>query len=185
MPGNDSLKRRSPVPVLRDEACSYLRGPGDVPALRKHPHDRPARGDGALLSAARPDLSSCLLVQLPEYVPPEQIFTEYAYFSSYSDTWIEHARSYADSMIARQGLGSSNLVVELASNDGYLLQYFARRGVPVLGIEPARNVAAVALERGIPTVTEFFTADLARTFRPRAEAPTCWWPITSWPTSRI
>jgi SAM-dependent methyltransferase len=108
---------------------------------------------------------SCLLVQLPEYVPPEQIFTEYAYFSSYSDTWIEHARSYADSMIARQGLGSSHLVVELASNDGYLLQYFARRGVAVLGIEPARNVAAVALERGIPTVTEFFTADLARTFR--------------------
>ena len=86
-------------------------------------------------------------------------------------------------MIARQGLGSSNLVVELASNDGYLLQYFARRGVPVLGIEPARNVAAVALERGIPTVTEFFMISLG--VCPRAEAPTCWWPITSWPTSRI
>jgi hypothetical protein len=105
---------------------------------------------------------SCLLVQLPEYVPPEQIFTEYAYFSSYSDTWMEHARSYADSMIARQGLGSSHLVVELASNDGYLLQYFAGRGVPVLGIEPARNVAAVALERGILT-KQSSSQHLART----------------------
>ena len=102
---------------------------------------------------------SCLLVQLPEYVPPEQIFTEYAYFSSYSDTWIEHARSYAETMIAREKLGPSHLVVELASNDGYLLQHFARQGIPVLGIEPAQNVAAVALERDIPTVTEFFTAE--------------------------
>jgi SAM-dependent methyltransferase len=108
---------------------------------------------------------SCLLVQLPEYVPPEQIFTEYAYFSSYSDTWVEHARSYAEAMIAREKLGSSHLVVELASNDGYLLQHFARRGIPVLGIEPAQNVAAVAIERGLPTVTEFFTASLARDFR--------------------
>jgi SAM-dependent methyltransferase len=107
---------------------------------------------------------SCL-VQLPEYVPPEQIFTEYAYFSSYSESWIEHARSYTDTMIARQELDQSHLVVELASNDGYLLQHFARRSIPVLGVEPARNVAAVALERGIPTLTEFFTAELAQTLR--------------------
>lgn len=109
--------------------------------------------------------ASCLLVQLPEFVPPEQIFTEYAYFSSYSDTWVEHARSYAEAMIARERLGPSHLVIELASNDGYLLQHFARQGIPVLGIEPAQNVAAVAIGRGIPTVTEFFTADLAREFR--------------------
>jgi SAM-dependent methyltransferase len=108
---------------------------------------------------------SCFLVQLPEYVPPQHIFSEYAYFSSYSDTWVEHGRRFAETMIARQELGPSHLVVELASNDGYLLQHFARRGVPVLGIEPARNVAAMALERGIPTVTKFFTADLARTLR--------------------
>ncbi len=104
---------------------------------------------------------ACLLVQLPSYVPPEEIFGEYAYFSSYSDTWVEHARAYAGAMQARFGLGASSLVVEVASNDGYLLQHFVRAGIPVLGIEPARNVAAVGKDRGIPTVTEFFGEPLA------------------------
>lgn len=104
----------------------------------------------------------CFLVQLEQYVPPEEIFTEYAYFSSYSDSWVRHARAYALMMIERFGLGPSSLVVEVASNDGYLLQHFVERGIPVLGIEPARNVAAVALEKGIPTRTEFFTTALAR-----------------------
>jgi len=98
----------------------------------------------------------CKLVQLDQYVSPDHIFTEYAYFSSYSDTWLSHSRSYAEMIIQRFALGSHSLVVELASNDGYLLQYFAQRGVPVLGIEPAANVARAAVEKGIPTTVKFF-----------------------------
>lgn len=104
---------------------------------------------------------ACLLVQLPAYVPPEEIFSEYAYFSSYSDSWVEHARVYARAMQSRFGLDDSSLVVEVASNDGYLLQHFARAGIPVLGIEPARNIAAVSASAGIPVVTEFFGEALA------------------------
>jgi SAM-dependent methyltransferase len=98
----------------------------------------------------------CLLVQLQQFETPEAIFSEYAYFSSYSTTWLEHSRRYVEAMIERWGLGTSSQVVELASNDGYLLQYFVERGVPVLGVEPAANVAAAAIERGVPTVVEFF-----------------------------
>ena len=108
---------------------------------------------------------ACLLVQLPAYVDREDIFREYAYFSSFSDSWVEHARQYADAMIERLGLGADSLVVELASNDGYLLQHFVARGMPSLGIEPARNVAAVAEARGVPTLTEFFGRDLAERLR--------------------
>jgi hypothetical protein len=103
----------------------------------------------------------CLLVQLQEYVPPEEIFTEYAYFSSYSSSWVEHARRYCELMVARYGLGSGSLVVELASNDGYLLRHLVRLGIPVLGIEPACNVAAAAIDQGVPTLTEFFGVELA------------------------
>jgi SAM-dependent methyltransferase len=103
----------------------------------------------------------CWLVQLERYVAPEEIFTEYAYFSSYSDSWVRHARDYTEMIVDRLGLGRDSLVVELASNDGYLLQHFAPAGVPVLGIEPARNVAAAALERGVPTLTRFFGEELA------------------------
>jgi SAM-dependent methyltransferase len=98
----------------------------------------------------------CFLVQLKEYVSPARIFDDYAYFSSYSDTWLAHAKAYSERMVERLRLGPESLVVELASNDGYLLQYFQQRGVPVLGIEPAANVAAVALAKGIPTISEFF-----------------------------
>src|SRR4051794_11902010 len=105
---------------------------------------------------------ACLLVQLPAVVDREDIFREYAYFSSYSDSWVEHARRYADAMVERRGLGAASFVVELASNDGYLLQHFVARGIPVLGIEPARNVAAVAEAKGVPTLAEFFGRDLAR-----------------------
>jgi SAM-dependent methyltransferase len=104
----------------------------------------------------------CLLVQLPEYVPPEEIFTEYAYFSAYSDSWVEHARRYAEAMTRRYGLDRESLVVELASNDGYLLQHFVAAGVPVLGVEPARNVARAAQERGVRTVSVFFGDAAAR-----------------------
>jgi len=98
----------------------------------------------------------CLLVQLEEYVSPEQIFSDYAYFSSYSDSWVEHARVYAETMRARFSLGKRSLVMEIASNDGYLLQHFVAAGVPCRGIEPAANVAATAIERGIPSTVAFF-----------------------------
>ncbi|HKE85994.1 MAG TPA: class I SAM-dependent methyltransferase [Vicinamibacterales bacterium] len=104
----------------------------------------------------------CYLVQLEEYVSPAEIFTEYAYFSSYADSWLKHVERYTDQMIARWGLGASSHVVELASNDGYLLQYFVARNVPVLGIEPAANVAKVAESKGVPTLVKFFGRDTAR-----------------------
>lgn len=104
----------------------------------------------------------CLLVQLKAYVTPDHIFREYAYFSSYSTSWVAHARAYCHTIAARLGLGPASLVVELASNDGYLLQHFLPMGVPVLGVEPAANVAAVAEAKGIPTLVEFFGVELAR-----------------------
>jgi SAM-dependent methyltransferase len=104
----------------------------------------------------------CLLVQLEDYVPADEIFREYAYFSAYSDSWVEHARVYAEAMIDRLGLDSGSLVVELASNDGYLLQHFVQRSVPVLGIDPAENVAEAARERGVETIVDFFDAEFAR-----------------------
>ena len=100
--------------------------------------------------------SQCLLVQLPDSESPDVIFRDYAYLSSYSDSWLEHCERYAKRMIDELGLDGDTLVVELASNDGYLLQYFRAAGVPVLGIEPAANVAQVALERGVPTEAVFF-----------------------------
>ncbi len=105
---------------------------------------------------------SCFLVQLEEYVSPEAIFSEYAYFSSYSSDWLKHAQSYTQKMISLLDLGRKNLVVEIASNDGYLLQYFVEASIPVLGIEPARNVARVAEEKGVPTLVEFFGKSLAK-----------------------
>jgi SAM-dependent methyltransferase len=103
----------------------------------------------------------CWLVQLPAFVAPEEIFTEYAYFSAYSTAWVEHARQYVEMISARLGLGDDDLVVELASNDGYLLQHFVGTGVPILGIDPAANVAQVAEERGVPTLVAFFGEALA------------------------
>jgi hypothetical protein len=98
----------------------------------------------------------CYLVQLPQLQSPEDIFGDYAYFSSYSESWLNHAKEYATLMIERFGFDANSLVVEIASNDGYLLQYFQKKGVSVLGVEPARNVAKVAQEAGIPTITKFF-----------------------------
>jgi SAM-dependent methyltransferase len=99
---------------------------------------------------------ACFLVQLEDYETPDVIFSEYAYFSSYSTTWLEHSKRYAEMAIERFGLDEGSQVVELASNDGYLLQYFVERGIPVLGIEPAANVAQVAREKGIRTLVKFF-----------------------------
>lgn len=105
---------------------------------------------------------TCWLVQLAEYVAPEQIFTEYAYFSSFSDSWVAHAGRFAQSMIGGLGLDERSLVVELGSNDGYLLRHFVSAGVPVLGIEPAANVAAAARRDGIDTMVRFFGAEVAK-----------------------
>lgn len=104
----------------------------------------------------------CFLVQLEEYVTGEDIFTDYAYFSSFSDSWLNHAREYVEKMIDNLELTSKSSVVEIASNDGYLLQYFVQRGIPALGIEPAANVAKVAENKGVPTLVRFFGVETAR-----------------------
>jgi SAM-dependent methyltransferase len=107
----------------------------------------------------------CFLVQLQEYVAPDEIFSDYAYFSSYSSSWVEHAERYVEMVIERFSLGEGSSIVELASNDGYLLQHFVNRKVPCLGIEPADNVAEVARQKGIPTLSKFFGADVANEIR--------------------
>jgi hypothetical protein len=105
----------------------------------------------------------CRLVQLPQVVPPEELFTsDYPYFSSYSDSWLRHVQSYADQMVQRFGLGPGSRVVEVASNDGYLLQFFAGKGIPVLGVEPCANVAQAAMRKGVPTIMKFFGSSTAR-----------------------
>jgi SAM-dependent methyltransferase len=104
----------------------------------------------------------CFLVQVEEYVGPERIFSEYAYFSSYSRAWLRHAESYTDMIVSRLGLDRDSYVIELGSNDGYLLQYFVARGIPVLGVEPAANVAAAAIAREVPTITRLFGLDTAQ-----------------------
>jgi len=109
--------------------------------------------------------ASCFLVQVDEAVPPQAIFSHYAYFSSYSDTWMEHAKRYAKTMQARLALDASSQVIEVASNDGYLLKHFIAMGVPVLGVEPAANVAAAALAAGIPTEVAFFGSETAQRLR--------------------
>jgi 2-polyprenyl-3-methyl-5-hydroxy-6-metoxy-1,4-benzoquinol methylase len=105
---------------------------------------------------------ACFLVQLEEFESPERIFSDYAYFSSYSDSWLQHAARYAEQMTDRFGFNERSHVVEIASNDGYLLQYFVARGIRVLGIEPAANVAEAAQQKGVPTLVRFFGTALAR-----------------------
>ena len=107
----------------------------------------------------------CTLVQLTETVSPEVLFREYVYRSSFSDAFVEHARRHVETLVAERSLGAKSLVVEAASNDGYLLQHFVSRGVPVLGVEPARNIAEIARARGVPTRAEFFGKELAAALR--------------------
>ena len=105
---------------------------------------------------------NCFLVQLQEYISPENIFSDYAYFSSYSDSWLQHAKKYVDMAIERFQLDRESQVIEIASNDGYLLQYFVAKDIPALGIEPAANIAEVAIKKGIPTVVKFFGKETAK-----------------------
>ncbi len=104
----------------------------------------------------------CFLVQLPELQSPEKIFEDYAYFSSYSESWLRHAKDYVELMVERFGFNSNSQIIEIASNDGYLLQYFKEKGISVLGVEPAENVAKAALNRGIPTVVKYFGTKTAK-----------------------
>jgi 2-polyprenyl-3-methyl-5-hydroxy-6-metoxy-1,4-benzoquinol methylase len=104
----------------------------------------------------------CFLVQLQEFVAPKDIFSDYLYFASYSDTWLAHAKRYTEDMVQRFPISENSLVIEIASNDGYLLQYFAEKKVPVLGVEPAANVAQVAAQKGIASVVKFFSSATAR-----------------------
>jgi SAM-dependent methyltransferase len=105
---------------------------------------------------------NCFLAQLEQYVSAEEIFSEYAYFSSYSHSWLEHARRYTDMIVNRLNLSRQSTVMELASNDGYLLQYFIQKGIKAIGVEPAANVAAVAEKKGVPTVVKFFGRETAK-----------------------
>jgi SAM-dependent methyltransferase len=114
--------------------------------------------------------AKCFLVQLEQFETPERIFSDYAYFSSYSSSWLEHSRRYAEQMIERLALDGDSQVVEIASNDGYLLQFFAEREISVLGVEPAANVAEVAVEKGIQTVVEFFGEKVAAELAPQSSA---------------
>ena len=103
----------------------------------------------------------CFLVQLGEFKSPNEIFKDYAYFSSFSSSWVNHAEQYVNSLVKKFNINKKNLVVEIASNDGYLLQFFKKKNIPVLGIEPAKNVAKKAIKKGIPTITKFFGSKLA------------------------
>ncbi|MBF0154182.1 MAG: methyltransferase domain-containing protein [Magnetococcales bacterium] len=106
--------------------------------------------------------ASCFLVQLEEFATPDHIFSDYAYFSSFSDSWLRHMDAYAGRMVQKLGLHGGSQVIEIASNDGYLLQFFQQRGVPVLGVEPAANVARSAIDKGIATWVRFFGTETAR-----------------------
>lgn len=113
---------------------------------------------------------ACFLVQLEEFETPENIFSDYAYFSGFSTSWLKHAEAYVESMTERFGLGAGSKVVEVASNDGYLLQYFVNMGIPVLGVEPARNVAETAIAKSVPTEVAFFGEATATRLREAGHA---------------
>jgi len=114
---------------------------------------------------------NCFLVQLPEFEKPENIFEDYAYLSSYSKTWLNHAKNYVEKMITRFNLKKTDLVMEIASNDGYLLQYFYNLNIPCIGIEPAKNVAQISKQKGIETLIEFFGTNTAKNLVSQGKMP--------------
>ena len=156
--------------MTSSQACRFCRAPltrsfvdlGMTPLANSYLEKDEVTGEEHRYPLHARVCDDCLLVQVEAVVPPEAIFSDYAYFSSYSDSWVEHARRFAHEAVDRLGLGPDSLVVEVASNDGYLLRHFRDLDVPVLGIEPAANVAAVAREAGIPTDVRFFGAGVAR-----------------------
>ena len=147
------------------------RRPGDVAAVRELPQRRPDPAHGAVFPLHVFACERCYLVQLEAFVPPNEIFSEYAYYSAYSTDWVEHARQYVGMIRNRLALGADDLVVELASNDGYLLQHFVGTGIPILGIDPAANVAEAAEERGVPLSLSSSAAQPRRLWSTRASVP--------------
>ena len=115
----------------------------------------------------------CFLVQLGEFKSPNEIFKDYAYFSSFSSSWVNHAEQYVNSLVKKFNINKKNLVIEIASNDGYLLQFFKKKNIPVLGIEPAKNVAKNAIKKGIPTITKFFGSKLAKELKKSGKKVDC------------
>jgi SAM-dependent methyltransferase len=158
---------------VREVACRSCRGVELVPVLdlgETPLANRLVAADALAAPEPRYPLRlvvcpACTLVQITDTVSPEELFRDYVYFSSFSDATLRHSERHAEELVARRRLGPTSLVVEIASNDGYLLQYVQRAGVPVLGIEPARNIAEIATGRGVPTRAEFFGRELATTLR--------------------
>jgi 2-polyprenyl-3-methyl-5-hydroxy-6-metoxy-1,4-benzoquinol methylase len=158
-------------PVIATQPCRFCRAPlektfvdlGMSPLCETYPAAAELNRGETFYPLHVYVCGECFLVQLEQYETPEAIFSDYAYFSSFSDSWLKHAQSYCQKMASRFGLTANSFVVEVASNDGYLLQYFVERNIPVLGIEPAANVAKVAVEKkNVPTLVRFFGAELAR-----------------------
>jgi SAM-dependent methyltransferase len=142
--------------------CKPVLDLGTVPLVDRLVHPDDLLEDEPLYSLSVALCGKCSLVQIVEAVPPDLLFChEYPYYSSYSSSWLEHAQRHVNNLITTRGLNSDNLVVELASNDGYLLQYFHQAGIPVLGVDPAEGPASMAIERGIPTIVDFFDRDMA------------------------
>jgi SAM-dependent methyltransferase len=164
----------SPSPAeLAGLVCRFCQAPlrvtfvdlGMSPLCQRHIHPNELNAMEPFFPLHAYVCEDCFLVQLGEYVAPQEIFGFYHYFSSYSDSWLAHAKRYTEQMIERLGLDGRSRVAEIASNDGYLLQYFAERGIPCLGIEPAANVAEAARARGIDTVSRFFGRETAQALR--------------------
>ena len=164
----------SPSPAeLAGLVCRFCQAPlrvtfvdlGMSPLCQRHIHPNELNAMEPFFPLHAYVCEDCFLVQLGEYVAPQEIFGFYHYFSSYSDSWLAHAKRYTEQMIERLGLDEHSHVAEIASNDGYLLQYFVERGIPCLGIEPAANVAEAARARGIDTVSRFFGRETAQALR--------------------
>ena len=163
------------APVPRTSVCRFCSAPlrhtfvdlGMSPLCESYVSPEHANAMEAFYPLRVYVCDQCFLVQLDQYVSAADIFSEYAYFSSYSDSWLQHASNYADAMVERFGLDSNSYVVEVASNDGYLLQYFVAKGIPCLGVEPAVNVAEVAVKKGVPTIIKFFGVQTARELKPQ------------------
>lgn len=152
-----SLKCRFCNSIVKDVLIDLGTTPLSNSYLREKDLDKPEKKFPLKVYVCK----KCFLVQIPEFESPENIFKEYAYFSSYSKSWLNHAKNYVNMISEKNNLGKDNLVVELASNDGYLLQFFKNKAVSVLGIEPAANVAKIAQDKGIETVVDFFGEELA------------------------
>ena len=171
-PAHVNWSRREPLPATPEESkqfhCRFCGGAtaefldlGMSPPCESILEGRQLKAMEAFYPLVAYVCGHCFLVQIPEYLAPEKIFVEYAYYSGFSIAWLEHARQYAEAMTRKLALNSSSRVIEIGSNDGYLLQHFVARDIPVLGIDPAANVAAAAEARGVPTLVKFFSAEMA------------------------